>query len=1080
MPSYLTDPKQAFVPTNLYTPNFDAIGGMLRMRQSQYDQGFNQVQSTRSSILNAPLTKQANVEDRELYLKQADDELKNLSSADLSLSQNVVQAQKVFQPFFQDKEILQDMMWTKQNMGEIQKGLALRDSKDEKERSQFFGQSIANLQDQASKVRNAAKGDTSVYENKRYVPYKDPNEHLNKMAKEQGLAIEWTEGANTPQLYEFKNGKKTQKDFKNWASQQLATPEFQDVFNVMGEYDMNQQIKGYSRTLNPETGMLYSEEEAKNRIAKDYIKGMHDYYTNNNQEITDKVGKLKKNSELILSKYPSGIPANSSNPAVQDDINMLKAYAAENAELDSQVKNNTAELEKWKPGGSNYQPTVEDISSFGGRFFAKQYGERMAYNWASTYASTHQKDGVKTNEAYNEKVKNDLAYQRLRLDEKKLQLEAEAGFFNRGGKGGTGNAGTKRADGTTIQVGDVDYDGNGLNDIAEGYGDQKGKINSAEAKLLRDKNPNSGMDNGYATTDIYKVENPHELYKASLKADFNNAIDTRYDALAKMLPSLDITFKDGTKLDMSTAVAFANQSKENLKDFTSHGKDSVVQKMFDYLKEQGVPVKAGSPTSIYTGLKSLIKSRIDNFTEAKKELPVEFSQGLVQMNNADDLYNKWNKSYSDYNSKIDDLLSTNKKYNALTIVQDGKRRLLTADDIKSEFAPVTLVDKEGKEVKLSSAEAADLYLKNKLQFRTAIGGGIVFDKVGDKENLTLKNDYKIDRQRGMFEDFTPQERDNAYKYLNYSNDVTNKYDKIKKKYGDVSSLTDLRKQVEKDAAGIIYNQTTGKIGHAITYDVDSKNNNFGAMLVNNISNPDNRQGTNLSADNSIDGFVDAIANDPSKVTKVDYLTVSDKGVPAVKLKFDPKLFDTKAGAADYLAMGLTEDDAKKIIKQGLSLTVYLSPTAKGEAVDHLIHPKDNFIYGAVLKGEKLKSTELQESTNFRYSLTPNNYGASTKSQASDARLKVEVRNIDPNTGQWGAWVPFNGLGVDGETNIPLAGDNGKSIDDVKAQIDRLYQYHLFNNNDIIKARNKVIADTKPAPGQKTMTYEDFLNEAKNR
>lgn len=36
--SYLTDPKASFVPTTPYTPNFEAIGGMLHLAQSNYDE----------------------------------------------------------------------------------------------------------------------------------------------------------------------------------------------------------------------------------------------------------------------------------------------------------------------------------------------------------------------------------------------------------------------------------------------------------------------------------------------------------------------------------------------------------------------------------------------------------------------------------------------------------------------------------------------------------------------------------------------------------------------------------------------------------------------------------------------------------------------------------------------------------------------------------------------------------------------------------------------------------------------------------------------------------------------------------
>ena len=87
MPSYLVPAQQSFVPTQLYQPDFESIGGILRTKQMQYDQGYNQLKSTFNSILNAPITSDENKIARQGYIDQAREQLKNLPRADLSIQQ---------------------------------------------------------------------------------------------------------------------------------------------------------------------------------------------------------------------------------------------------------------------------------------------------------------------------------------------------------------------------------------------------------------------------------------------------------------------------------------------------------------------------------------------------------------------------------------------------------------------------------------------------------------------------------------------------------------------------------------------------------------------------------------------------------------------------------------------------------------------------------------------------------------------------------------------------------------------------------------------------------------------------------
>jgi hypothetical protein len=84
---------------------------MLRRRQGLYEQGFAQVNSA-YNFVNRSVTNPYSGKVRDTFLKQAQDNLKNLSSLDLSQQQNVKVAAGVFEPFVKNRAVLADMAVT--------------------------------------------------------------------------------------------------------------------------------------------------------------------------------------------------------------------------------------------------------------------------------------------------------------------------------------------------------------------------------------------------------------------------------------------------------------------------------------------------------------------------------------------------------------------------------------------------------------------------------------------------------------------------------------------------------------------------------------------------------------------------------------------------------------------------------------------------------------------------------------------------------------------------------------------------------------------------------------------------------
>ena len=79
MATYLPNVTDVIPEPALFTPNFSFLDTMLRRRQGLYEQGFAQVNSA-YNFVNRIVTNPYSAQTRDRFLKQAHENLKNLSS----------------------------------------------------------------------------------------------------------------------------------------------------------------------------------------------------------------------------------------------------------------------------------------------------------------------------------------------------------------------------------------------------------------------------------------------------------------------------------------------------------------------------------------------------------------------------------------------------------------------------------------------------------------------------------------------------------------------------------------------------------------------------------------------------------------------------------------------------------------------------------------------------------------------------------------------------------------------------------------------------------------------------------------
>ena len=104
-----------------YKPNLNFFQQVLQTKEAQYQAGYSKISSVYGSLLDSPMLRSENIEQRNKFFNDVSNQIQKISGTDLSLSQNVDAAYKVFQPLIDNKYILKDMAYTKRAYNEINK-----------------------------------------------------------------------------------------------------------------------------------------------------------------------------------------------------------------------------------------------------------------------------------------------------------------------------------------------------------------------------------------------------------------------------------------------------------------------------------------------------------------------------------------------------------------------------------------------------------------------------------------------------------------------------------------------------------------------------------------------------------------------------------------------------------------------------------------------------------------------------------------------------------------------------------------------------------------------------------------------
>jgi len=177
-----------------FQPDYNFLGNIMQTRQSRYDSAHKQISSIYGTLLNAPLSRDENINARDQFFKTVDTDIQKISGLDLSLKQNQDQAEQVFKPFWENKDMVRDMVWTKNKDTEMMKGENLRYCVDsEKCGGEYWDGGMDYLKLKTEEYRKASKEDARNFENVRFTPLINVTDKAIKAAKDAGFKVSYDE-----------------------------------------------------------------------------------------------------------------------------------------------------------------------------------------------------------------------------------------------------------------------------------------------------------------------------------------------------------------------------------------------------------------------------------------------------------------------------------------------------------------------------------------------------------------------------------------------------------------------------------------------------------------------------------------------------------------------------------------------------------------------------------------------------------------------------------------------------------------------------------------------------------------------
>lgn len=440
IPNITDNTQQIPVGSTMPQSNYQFLQTQMDKANAMYESGFQEVKSGYASIVNAPVTGIEANERKQKYIQQAQNKLRTLSSKDLSLPQNVAQAETAYAPFWEDDLLIQNTANTRflhKNNSQLDNWLY---SNDEETRSLYNDKNRAAIQEATMLLANtpmtkeAYAGLSGIIQDKaRAIPYYDINKDIDEAWNlrygsgiDKGISSTHLSGLGMITDY---NGPQSYDAYKTWILSHLS-PDSKYMPQLKQQAWL--EVQEARKKVMYENPTITDPKQVDNILAKNRMQKLKEVYSSRENVYSGLLDSYANQlNDLRTQVYvdQGGQWDESQKAAEQALLANIEGYTNlyNNTKLQGQKYN---ELVDDKPNPLYFQ-TLTDIATNPDDYVTNLLIDNIADSWATGRASvTARKVEVnpiedKIRHYQNEDRKHWVEVQKLLKEKEKLDIERE-------------------------------------------------------------------------------------------------------------------------------------------------------------------------------------------------------------------------------------------------------------------------------------------------------------------------------------------------------------------------------------------------------------------------------------------------------------------------------------------------------------------------------------------------------------------------------------------------------------------------------------------------------------------------------
>ena len=326
-----------------FTPDYKFLSAVLDTRQDKYSTNWKATNDVYNKVVYADLSRTDTTEQRDQYIQKLAPSLEKIAGMDLSLAQNVDSAKAVFAPFFEDKLIVRDMLYTANYRKQMEYANRLLDNPNREQREKYWAPGVKALQYRMEDFVNGTVDQALNAGLPRYVEDADLYETALKILGEQEPPLTMKVGnlpsynadgsVNPDWLITQQNG-----DLVTGPALQFIQKALQDDPRVQQAYQTQAYVA--SRDFAAEgiaAGTYGSVQDGQQAWATETIRRIE---ANNNEDLLKTQSKLKEKEDINVRwdtyQKTTGIIPGSEDEKIMKE--QLSSYEATKAELENQMQ----------------------------------------------------------------------------------------------------------------------------------------------------------------------------------------------------------------------------------------------------------------------------------------------------------------------------------------------------------------------------------------------------------------------------------------------------------------------------------------------------------------------------------------------------------------------------------------------------------------------------------------------------------------------------------------------------------------------------------------------------------------------